>query len=258
MRLGEENSYRLSVESVDFSSDGMLVASGNRNQEVKLWNFAWGGDAEWGGWVRDSGSLECPEASEVTFSPDSFTLATVNKNFIYLFDVATGKTKWKLQGHLGSVTSVTFSLNGHTLASGSSDCTVILWNLLSCELQGTLVGHTESVHSVDFSPDGLTLASGSDDNTIKLWDVRTNALTATLEGHTSRVNSVAFSPDGLTLASGSWDHTIKLWDVATGELKSTLEGHISRVNSVAFSPDGLTLASGSNDCTIKLWRRVIG
>ena len=152
-----------------------------------------------------------------------------------------------LTGHLDSVNSVAFSPDGDTIASGSSDDTIKLWDVASGALKTTLEGHTAPVNSVAFSPDGDTIASGSNDDTIKLWDVASGALKTTLEGHTAPVNSVAFSPDGDTIASGSDDDTIKLWDVATGALKAILEGHTAQVNSVAFSPDGKTLASGSGE-----------
>ncbi|AVH72605.1 nSTAND1 domain-containing NTPase [Nostoc sp. 'Lobaria pulmonaria (5183) cyanobiont'] len=158
-----------------------------------------------------------------------------------------------LEGHSSSVWGVVFSPDGKTLASGSDDNTIKLWDVSTGKAIKTLTGHSSMVISVVFSPDGKTLASGSDDNTIKLWDVSTGKAIKTLTGHSSMVISVVFSPDGKTLASGSDDNTIKLWDVSTGKAIKTLTGHSSRVLSVVFSPDGKTLASGSDDKTIKLW-----
>jgi hypothetical protein len=58
-----------------------------------------------------------------------------------------------------------------TLASGSYDKTVRLWDLATRQPLGEpLVGHSDEVKSVAFSPDGKTLVSGSDD-TVRLWDV---------------------------------------------------------------------------------------
>jgi WD40 repeat protein len=107
---------------------------------------------------------------------------------------------------------VAFSPDGKTLASGSDDNTIKLWDVATGKEQATLKGHTAWVASVAFSPDGKTLASGGD-TTVRLWDMEGKEL-ATLKGHTKGVNSVAFSPDGKTLASGSQDKTIKLWDVS--------------------------------------------
>ncbi|KAF7136923.1 hypothetical protein CNMCM5793_006585 [Aspergillus hiratsukae] len=100
-----------------------------------------------------------------------------------------------LEGHSDWVRSAAFSGDGQTLASGSDDHTIKLWDTKTgAELQ-TLKGHSDSVSSVAFSGDGQTLASGSDDHTIKLWDTKTGAElkpvanTVYAEGHTSTKSS---------------------------------------------------------------------
>ncbi|NMF65714.1 trypsin-like peptidase domain-containing protein [Brasilonema octagenarum] len=109
------------------------------------------------------------------------------------------------------VNSVAISPDGRTLASGSWDDTIKIWNLATGQLIRTLAGHSYSVNSVAISADGRTLASGSFDKTIKIWNLATGQLIRTLGGHSEWVRSVAISPDGRTLVSGSGDKTIKIW-----------------------------------------------
>src|ERR1039458_7435779 len=156
-------------------------------------------------------------------------------------------------GHVDDVTSMTWSPDGKTLASGSGDHTVKLWDAGSGQLLRTLSGHAGHVWSVAWNPDGKTLASGSADHTVKLWEPGSGQLLRTLSGHAYSVMSVAWSPDSKTLASGSYDHTVKLWDAGSGRLLRALSLHSTEVVSVAWSPDGKTLASGNMDNTVKLW-----
>ncbi|MEA5567378.1 WD40 repeat domain-containing protein, partial [Anabaena sp. UHCC 0399] len=74
-----------------------------------------------------------------------------------------GRERNRLEGHSSSVVSVSFSPDGKTLASGSLDNTIKLWNLETGKEIRTLTGHSNPVWSVSFSQDGKTLASGSGD-----------------------------------------------------------------------------------------------
>ncbi len=158
-----------------------------------------------------------------------------------------------LAGHDGPVWSVAFAADGRTLASGSDDGTVKLWEPATGRALRTLTGHQGPIWSVAFAPDGRTLASAGHDRTVKLWEPATGRGLFTFRGHTHPVRSVCFTPKGRTLVSASDDRTIKLWDLSTGYEQCTLLNHEGDVNSVAFASDDRTLISGSSDSMVKLW-----
>ncbi|KAJ5125303.1 hypothetical protein N7526_007480 [Penicillium atrosanguineum] len=220
-----------SVQSVAFSPDSQLLASGSYDKTIRLW------DPVTGVLIQSLEGHSEPVLL-VTFSPDGLLLASGSYDkTIQLWDLATGVLTKSLEGHSSSVWSIAFSPDGRLLASGSEDGKVMLWDPATGVLIQSLEGHSDSVESIAFSPDGQLMASGSEDMTVRLWDPETGVLIQSLEGHSDSVESIAFSPDGQLMASGSEDMTVRLWDPETGVLTQTSNVG-TKVTSVKFSSDG--------------------
>ncbi|CAD8157757.1 unnamed protein product [Paramecium pentaurelia] len=104
-----------------------------------------------------------------------------------------------------------------TLASGSADKSIRLWNIITGQQIQILNSESSTIFSVHFSTDGSTLASGSMDNSINLWDVNTGKQKVKLDENYNCISAVCFSSDCSILACGSVDKSISLWDFKIGK-----------------------------------------
>ena len=165
-----------------------------------------------------------------------------------------------LKGHTKRVSSVSWHPDGTKLASGSTDCTVRIWDMTldSSECIAICRGHTDCVNTVQWNPSGTKLASGTDDRTIRIWDIVTWKCLRIPQDHTRFVLSIGWHPSGKWIASGSYDSydkTIRIWELMAGGTKClhVLKGHTDAIWSVHWNPSGTQLASGSWDKTIRIW-----
>ncbi len=235
------------ILSIAFSPDGKLLATGDANCNVVLWEVATGKQI-----------LLCQDhndwVSSVAFdSTGKIAVSGSFDNNIKLWDLFTGECLTTLQGHTNRIHSVAISPDNKILASGSADCTVRLWDLVTGACLQTLSEYTSIVRTVAFSPDGQMLASGGSNKRIKFWYLPAKEYRQTLQGHTDLLMTVAFSPDGRTLVSSSQDGTLKLWNLETGECIQTSEEHTDSIRCVAISSDSKTIASASDDNTVNIW-----
>ena len=281
------------VYSLVFNPDGRTFAGIGGDSTIRLWDAVTGEHLQ-----TITGHTR--SVSSISFSPDGSRLATgsghgrAGDKIIRIWNVQSGCLQSTFKVPIGRwlnqdnylIDFVSYSPDGKTLASGSDDGTIRLWDTESDQLQFTTfegfrgISTEESIkyYTIDglvlaYSPDGKTLASSSrdwfgytiqKDNTVQLWDAATCKHKTTLTAENCEtILSIAFSADGRTLAGGGDNGTVYLWDATSEEIKTTLTGHSDRFDwsVVAFSPDGRTLASGarrSGDGEVYLWDVVSG
>lgn len=152
--------------------------------------------------------------------------------------------------------------------SGSYDCTVRIWDIITGTCKWVLVGHTQKgqcpsylsqycdslltrmyvVYSVVLDNYRNLACSGSMDGTVRVWNLRDGTCQHTLTGHTSLVGLLGLSPSYLVSAAA--DSTLRVWDPETGELRHTLAAHNGAIT--CFQHDEFKVLSGS-DGTLKMW-----
>lgn len=114
-----------------FSADHGLLAVGENGAFISLW------DPDSGKRLRSLGGAEGWQADALLVFPDRSTVAIGMQNLetgqgkVQLRELTSGSLRAEFTGHHGPVSSLTLSADGKILASGSSDTTVILWDLTS-------------------------------------------------------------------------------------------------------------------------------
>jgi WD40 repeat protein len=145
------------------------------------------------------------------------------------------------------VCSLAWSPDGKTLAVGTQNWRVGLWDTFTGEVIGSLAH--ERVRSLAWSRDGKTLAS-CDRQGFKLWDTTTlrekpAPKTGRAEMEHADVEAMAFGPDGTVAAAGvdqaHGQQVVKIWDAFTGKEIGVISTEANV--AVAFSSDGKTLAA---------------
>lgn len=244
------------VRAVAFSPDGRLLLSAGCAQAGPengtcaragfiLWDVAegtlqrrWEGHADWvNALAFDSISAEDASIVAVSASADGTLVA---------WNVLTGQELYRLEGHSGAVTDVTFVPGQHALLSASDDGTAILWDTARGGLLRRLEGHTAQVNTVAISPDGTRAATASEDRLIIEWDIDPDSPTfgeaiRRFQGHGTGVIGATYAPDGATILSNSADLSLRQWDTQTGaEIRQRVIGAFGVV-PITISPNGHTV-----------------
>jgi WD40 repeat protein len=201
------------ITGIAFSQDGRLLATGDRDGYIVLWDLA-----------KHAPIFHPPRpgygaaVTSVAFSPDGRTLASaVQDGTVFLTQIPDGTVLHQLTatgGPPSGFRTVAFSPDGNTLATASNDGKVRLWDPHTGAARGPAwTAEGGGLVSMSFSPDGSVLATSGGDGTAALWDVGSGKqIGAPLTGPSGPAVA-AFDPTGHTLATASWDGTVLLWDI---------------------------------------------
>jgi WD40 repeat protein len=206
------------VESVAFNKTGTVIATGDDDATVRLWQVAKSAQLTAGRVLTGFAA----NVFDVTFSSDGTTLAAASiDRSVRLWHVPDAENAQLLGSPIGFSAyaySVAFSPNGTTLAVGIANGTVHLLNMANAAHPTSegpaLTGPSGYVYALAFSPDGSMLAGAVTDDNLWLWDVtnaRSPTALATLTGTTHSLFTVAFSPSGSTLAASGADSVVRFW-----------------------------------------------
>jgi WD40 repeat protein len=154
-----------------------------------------------------------------------------------LWRVSNGELIAKLQGHTDKVYSVAISPQDGTIASGSKDYTIPLWDDKTGQFIKTLANQGTIVGSLSFNPDGSYLVSGVGEGEVcHVWSYPSGKEIVTYKQHDNAVIATAISPDGRWVATGGGnDRAIHIWNLRDGTLKPKVSEAKQRLRGVGAS-----------------------
>jgi len=187
-----------------------------------------------------------------SFSAKKAIISHKNEDHIHIFDLKTLKKIASLD-NLRDSSTLSVSLSGETLVSGSKDRSISFWNLSTLSHEKTFSGYSNKVLAelMTSACDKLILAC--DDKNIVVWNLKFTSLNTILKGHTGNPICLAITHDGNKLVSGAKDKSLRIWSLEKKQEIEILQGHSAGVNCVEFTKDEKILLSGSDDLTIRLW-----
>jgi WD40 repeat protein len=125
------------VINVGFSADGKHLISATRNGELRLWESATASESARFAMPARSGDVMALDPKGALLASATSDRRPFNAD-VRLWDVNTGKGVAVLRGHTSGVPTMAFSPDGKTLATGSWDESVRLWDVAAGQTRAIL------------------------------------------------------------------------------------------------------------------------
>ena len=254
------------INSLAFSPDGSVLASGSTDLKVSLWSVA-------NGSLLHSATFGAPpagidEVQYVTYTPDGTQLLAVGSRseFTYYNSADLSVARSLPSEHNVEMTAVGITPDGaHVVTVAENDAFLRVWNA-STGAQEQLIPNVgaRNYRSLAISPDGTTFATTDTSLALRVWRLSDGAILLDtnigVEAH-----NVVWTPDGTHLLYGDFygsnGNVVSIVNAADGSLVGTLtglpvqgQGFSVGVTSLAISPDGSLVAAGDDSGPIKVWR----
>ena len=216
--LSNLTQHQASVRSLAIDPDSKILISGSFDQTIVLWSLPDGG-------VIKTISDREPVAAIALSADGKFLASTGDDGTVKIWSMTSGEQIAHSKGNKHCIGSLVVSPDSRTIAAGTVNGYVVLWQLQNLEngqlpkieLSGTIKAHAGQINACVFSPDGGYLITGSVDGKAKVWyrgeDLSfSDKARSILKGDPGRsVMSVAISPNSQAIAIGGADGTIQLW-----------------------------------------------
>lgn len=230
------------IRSVDvYTADPKrpLIVSGSWDRTIRVWDMDTGACLQT--LTGHTNRLKCVVVCDLTIP--GVILSGSDDTTMRAWDIHTGHQIAEYNGHSHCVLSIAASIHTDPLAaSGSTDCIICVWHLLSGKHMFNLTGHEAGVCALVFAkppaygslPD---LISSSSDSTIRVWSMQSGAQLHILQGHSFGVVALSLwqvatvpYPYLMTCAQNG---TLQIWDFNTLELKKTTKTKTNYLISIA-------------------------
>ena len=227
------------------SSDGALLASGDSDGMVRLW------DAQTGARIRVLGAFRW-EVDWLGFKGGDRYLVGYSFMELRIWDALTGELK-AVSDELDRVYAFALSPDGQTVAAHREDKKVLLLDVETGQLKRELEPVSEHIEALVFSHDGR-LAAGAGQEGVYIWDAATGQLrtrfTTPADSRSQRNPHhyrIAFLPDNRSIATLTHrkyyerdNAVVHIWDVNTGQNRLEFGGYLTFAR---FAPDGSAVAA---------------